>query len=141
MLPTVRRWVHQRISGKTPSEQGSAVTGFLFTSLLLTIVLMGLLQLVMIMHTRVMLIDIAGEAARIGGRYGGSTNQGITHAQQLLTTVPGKHTVTATPTTIGGRQAITVNIAAELPILGPYGIPGGLKVQGSGFIEEIVSSS
>lgn len=42
------------------NEQGSAAVGFLFTSLLLTMVLMGLLQLVMVMHTRVLLIDIAG---------------------------------------------------------------------------------
>lgn len=73
----------------------------------------------------------------MGGRHGADPAHSVAHAQSLLATVPGEQTVTASTTTLGGRDAIRVEIDAELPVLGPYGIPGALHVDASGYVESI----
>ncbi|WP_019148356.1 hypothetical protein [Timonella senegalensis] len=116
-------------------EQGSAVVGFAYTSALLTLLFLSLLQVAFIMHTRVVLIDIAGEGARAAGRHGSSLAQGESHARELLTQVPGEHTVSSRVSSHQGFRIVEMTVQGTLPVIGAFGVSNGLSVTGRGVVE------
>lgn len=126
--------------GRPTGERGSAVAGFALTAGLTTLVFVIVLQFAFVLHTKAVLIDAAGQGARVAARHDSGTGQGVARTVQLLESVaPGaKITTSVQSLTVGER--IEVEVAATLPILGSFGIPGLLKAKGHAIKEAYAPS-
>lgn len=119
-------------------EDGSAVVGFVFTSLLVTLLFLALLQVALAMHARIMLIDIAGQGARVAGRHDSSLSEGKDYARELAQQVPGEHEVSAQIIEKDGLQIVEFTVTGTLPVLGTLGVPHGITATGHGMVETYV---
>lgn len=110
---------------------------FIAVSALVTLVLLGLLQVTLALHVRNTLVDCASEGARYGGLADRGPGDGAARTRDLITMSLGggyADEVTAGYTTVEGLQVVEVRVRAPVPALGLWG-PGELTVRGHGMVE------
>ncbi len=115
-------------------ETGSAPVSFLLTSLLLITVFLGLIQGALIMHSRNVLTDIAGEAARQGARLDATRSDAVEYAN-LRSGQFKNFSAKTSEQKAGGRDLIVVQISASVPVLGMFTVPTKLHASGRAVIE------
>lgn len=118
-------------------EQGSAPVGFLFTALLSIVLFLMLIQVALTLYTKVVLVDAAGEGARVAGYLGSDLEAGIARTRALIQETDQDAAVTGRIFEAGGTQMIEIRIDASLPILGAFRLPGGLTAVGQGIVETL----
>lgn len=99
-------------------------------SLLLTVVLLGVVQLALALHVRTLLTDAAAEGARYAALHGSDLGAGEERAADLITmTLPAGYAedVDGGYEQYGEVTLVTVRVSAPLPVLGLLG-PGGTIV-------------
>ena len=104
---------------------------------LLTLVLLGLLQVTLALHVRNTLVDCASEGARYGGLADRTPADGAARTRQLIGMSLGEGyagDVTARYTTTGGLRVVEVTVEAPVPAIGLWG-PGRLQARGHGTVE------
>src|SRR5690625_7393678 len=70
---------------KAADERGSAIVDFLLVSLLVTVLMLGVVQLALTLHVRNILIDSAGEGARYAALDGRDITDGEARPQAVST--------------------------------------------------------
>lgn len=106
---------------------------------LLSLVLVAVAQFGFVLHVKNTATAHVIEGARFGARLGNSPQQGADRAEFLLQeSLPGTESVelAATRTTIDGISIVQVDAHLTLPVLGPFGPAGALKVTGQAFAED-----
>jgi hypothetical protein len=119
-------------------ERGSAVADFAMVSSLVAVLFVAVFQLGLALHIRNTLISCAAEGARLGARADADPAAGADRARELIrASLSDRYTgqVTARVVDVGGVQAVAVDVAAPLPVIGPLGPDGRLRVTGRAFLE------
>ena len=119
-------------------ERGSAVADFAMVSGLVAVLFVAVFQLGLALHIRNTLISCAAEGARLGARADADPADGADRARELIrASLSDRYTgqVTARVVDVGGVQAVAVDVAAPLPVIGPLGPDGRLRVTGRAFLE------
>ena len=134
----VRVRVRLRVGAGRSGERGSAVTDFVMVSALVAVLFVAVFQLGLALHVRNTLISCASEGARLGARADADPDDGAARARELITaslTARYARQVTAHVVDAGGVQAVAVEVVAPLPVIGPLGPDGALRVTGRAFLE------
>lgn len=114
-------------------EAGSASAEFVMVAVLLVTLVLGVLQLGAVFLVRNTALDAAAEGARWAALAGNSPDDGVRRARSELSVALGPayaQNVQAAMTTWQGRPVVAVTVTAPLPILGPIGLPGALRLTG-----------
>lgn len=102
-------------------------------SLLLTVVLLGVVQLALALHVRTLLTDAASEGARYAALHGSDLGAGEQRAAELITTtLPAGYAddVAAGYESHGDVTLVTLTVRAPLPVLGLLGPDATIVVTG-----------
>jgi Tfp pilus assembly protein PilX len=119
-------------------EQGSQVVGHVLVQVLVVFVVLGLLQMAFVLHSRNVAIDAASEAARRAALLGASIEDGEARANALLNGTLGtddSRSITVYETIRLGEPIVVAEVAMTLPILGPLGFSQSLVVSASAWKE------
>jgi Flp pilus assembly protein TadG len=122
------------------SETGSATAEFSLVIGLLTLLVLGVLQLALALHIRNTLIDAAAEGARYGALADGSAELAQDRTRELITIAVGEQYAQNIHVVIGDYQsgrATIVTVTAPLPLLGLFGPDNALEVVGRAPVEGI----
>lgn len=114
-------------------DEGSAVVEFVFVSMMLLALVLGVLQLALILHVKNTVQDAASEGARWAALADSSPAAGMLRTKELITSSVGaaySQNVSVTTTTWLGVPAVAVTVRAPLPVLGLWGPVPGLEVTG-----------
>src|SRR5690606_28638791 len=98
-------------------DRGSAVVDFLLVSLLLTVLMLGVVQLALALHVRTMLTDAAAEGARYAALHGSDLSQGEERTAELIAmTLPASYaqSIDAAYEDYGEVTLVTVTVSAPL---------------------------
>jgi hypothetical protein len=128
----------QRRRGWPLGEGGSAVADFTMVSALVAVLFVAVFQLGLALHIRNTLISCASEGARLGARANADPDDGAARARELIrSSLADRYArqVTARVVDAGGVQAVAVEVVAPLPVIGPLGPDGRLRVTGRAFLE------
>lgn len=120
------------------SERGSAVVDFLLVSVLLTLVVLAVAQLALALHVRTLLTDAASEGARYAALYGSDLESGRQRVADLIEmTLPHGYSddIVADLTTDAGVTLVSMKVTAPLPVIGFFGLAGGVTVTGRAVAE------
>ncbi|MCL1900722.1 MAG: pilus assembly protein [Promicromonosporaceae bacterium] len=122
------------MSGYTSrSAQGSAVAEFALVSALVAFVFSGFAQVVFTVHVRGVLQSAATEGARVAARADRWEADGAARARYLITSaLPAAYAedIAVETSTRDGLTVISVVVRAPLPLLGPLGPTGALRIVG-----------
>lgn len=120
-------------------DRGAAVVDFTLTSVLLVFIFLAVFQLGLALHVRNTLISCAAEGARHGARQGSSPDQGAARTRDLIgTSLSGRYAsdvAARVDSTSAGVRVVVVDVTAPVPVVGPLGPAGGLRVSGRAFLE------
>lgn len=122
-------------------ERGSAVVEFTLVMPLVLIVMLGVLQLALAMHIRSTLISAAAEGARIAAMMGTDLAAGVERTEEILmNNMAGAAVtdVTAQRATRDGFHIITVDVTADLPLIGFFG-PTRMQFTGTAMDEQWIT--
>ena len=114
-------------------ERGSAPVEALLVGILLTVLVLGVLQLALILHVRNTLTDAAAEGARTAALADNTLAHGVHRTEQLIVAAIGEgyaRDVTAGYGEYLGHPAVIVTVRAPLPLLGLWGFPDSVEVSG-----------
>lgn len=103
------------------------------TSVIAIFTVMAVLQLAFALHVKNSLTAFAVEGARHGARADAVPGAGIDRAHELADRASAGtavQSVTQSQEVVGGRPVVVVEITADLPVLGPWGIGQELTVRG-----------
>lgn len=106
---------------------------FVFVSLMLLALVLGVLQLALMLHVRNTIQDAASEGARWAAFADSSPAAGVARTRELIASSVGNayaHNVSVKPTKWLGVPSVAVTVTAPLPILGLWGPVPGLEVTG-----------
>ncbi|WP_241681222.1 TadE/TadG family type IV pilus assembly protein [Pseudactinotalea terrae] len=106
---------------------------FLLVSLLLTVLVLGVVQLALALHVRTMLTDAAAEGARYAALHGSDLAAGEARTAELIAmTLPDRYAqeIETGYDTYGDVTLVTVTVSAPLPVLGLFGPSGTVVVTG-----------
>lgn len=120
------------------TEHGSAVADFALVSALVAVLFVAGFQLGLLLHIRNTLVSCAAEGARLGARANADPQDGAARARELITaSLSDRYAqqVSAHVVDAGGVQAVAVEVVAPLPVIGPLGPDGRLRVTGRAFLE------
>lgn len=115
------------------AERGSAVVDFLLVSLLVTVLVLGVVQVALTLHVRNVLIDAAAEGARYAALDGRSLDEGEGRTRGLISsTLPGAYAQAVRADLIqhDGVSLVEVRVQAPIPVLGLLGPSGVVDVTG-----------
>lgn len=121
-----------------PRERGSAVADFALVSGLVALLFVAVFQVGLALHIRNTLIACAAEGARLGARADAQPEEGAARARDLISASLSPRFaqgVTASVVEADGVELVAVSVAAPLPVLGPLGPDGRLRVVGRAFRE------
>lgn len=126
---------HPRVVLKSlrSSDEGSAAVEFVFVGILLTFLTLGILQLALTLHVKNTIHDAVSEGARWAALADSSAEAGIQRTSELIATSIGPQF--ATDITVSqeawlGAPATVVTVRSALPVVGLWGLSGGLEVSG-----------
>jgi hypothetical protein len=120
------------------SERGSAVADFAMVSSLVAVLFVAVFQLGLALHIRNTLVSCASEGARLGARADADPEDGAARARELISASLSQRyagSVTARLVDADGVEAVAVEVVAPLPVIGPLGPDGRLRVVGRAFLE------
>ena len=120
------------------AERGSAVADFAMVSGLVALLFLAVFQVGLALHIRNTLIACAAEGARLGARADAVPEDGATRARALIgDSLSSRFArgVTADVVETGGVRVVVVEVLAPLPVIGPLGPDGRLRVVGRAFLE------
>lgn len=120
-------------------ESGSAVAGFLLVSLLVTVMFLGLVQVVVVVHVRAMLIDCAAEGARLAARADRGLAEGEERTRELIAASLSPSyadAVAAVYVSEGDLNLVQVQVSAPVPAIGLWSAGGTVTVTGHALREE-----
>ena len=118
-------------------ERGSAVAENAMTSVVIVAVFLLVCQFAYAAHVRSSLTMAAAEAARVGARVDGGVDAAQAKARDLLAEGGGRHArVSAGSTSEAGVAVMRVDITAQVPVLGPFGVGLDLHTSGRAVIED-----
>ena len=122
------RWSH---------DEGNASVEFALVAPLLMLIGIAVLQLMLALHIRTVITSAAIEGARVGALVGSDLVIAEQRTREVLlaniagTTVANVH---ASRTTLAGVPMIAVQVDAELPLLGVYGLTT-MSLTGHAYVE------
>jgi len=122
------RWSH---------DEGNASVEFALVAPLLMLIGIAVLQLMLALHIRTVITSAAIEGARVGALVGSDLVTAEQRTREVLlaniagTTVANVH---ASRTTLAGVPMIAVQVDAELPLLGVYGLTT-MSLTGHAYVE------
>ena len=114
-------------------DDGSAAAEFVMVAALLTVLTLCVLQLGAALLVRNTVLDAAAEGARFGALADNSPGDGVARTRELISTAIGADYAGDVRVATGewrGHPAITVTVRTTLPVIGLFGIGGGLEVAG-----------
>ena len=106
---------------------------FLLVSVLVTVLVLGVVQLALTLHVRTVLIDSAAEGARYAALDGNSLVDGAARTRWLIgSALPAEYAqqVDTGRADYRGVQVVEVRVAAPIPVLGLLGPEGVIDVTG-----------
>ncbi len=105
------------IQSPAADDSGSAVAEFVFVSILLAALALGLIQLTLVLHVRNTLLASASDGAHIAALADRSEGDGRRRAIEVAEAALGGRSVTVTATTsvVGGVATVEVVAATALP--------------------------
>lgn len=121
-------------------DRGSAVVEFTLVGILLTVLVLGVLQLGIALHVRNTVLDAAAEGARFGALADNTPADGVQRTRALITEAIGADYAGDIDVATGswqGHPAVTVTVHTTLPVIGLLGIGGALEVAGHAAIETL----
>ena len=127
-----------RVRRHQAAELGSAVADFAMVSGLVALLFLAVFQVGLALHIRNTLIACAAEGARLGARADAVPEDGATRARALIgdsLSPRFARGVTADVVETGGVRVVVVEVLAPLPVIGPLGPDGRLRVVGRAFLE------
>lgn len=120
-------------------DRGSAVAEFAMVGSLVVVLFLAAFQVGFSLFVRNTLIADAAEGARFGARFDSSPAAGAQRTRQLIgaSVSPryGQH-VTAREERRAGVTVVVVEVAAPLPVVGPFGPSQTLKVSAHAYKEK-----
>jgi len=120
-------------------ESGSALVDFLLVAVLVTVLVLGVVQLALILHVRTVLVDSAAEGARHAALDGSTLADGATRTRWLIaSTLPAAYADQVQVGRAGyrGVDVVEVRITAPVPVLGLLGPSGMIDVTGRAVDEQ-----
>ncbi|MEJ5866118.1 TadE/TadG family type IV pilus assembly protein [Pseudokineococcus sp. 5B2Z-1] len=129
----------RRLTTATRDDRGAAVVDFALVSALLTLVLVGVVQLAVVLHVRATVVDCAAEGARYGALADRTPEDGAERTRELLTAALSPayaRDVRASVRAVGGRELVEVRVRAPLPVAGLVGVGDALDLTGRGLVVE-----
>lgn len=121
-------------------DAGSAVAEFVMVGALLTMLTLSVIQLGLALHIRNTVLDAASEGARFAALADSSLGEGVGRSRDLITTAIGPgyaEDVTASYGRYLGHPSAIVTVRTPLPLIGLFGIDGGLEVTGHAAVETL----
>ncbi len=109
-------------------------------SALLTVLTLSVLQLALALLVRNTVLDAAAEGARFASLADNTPADGVARTADLIATAIGPRyaqNVTADRGSFLGHPTVTVSVSAPLPLVGLFGLDGGLEVSGHAAIEVV----
>lgn len=129
-----------RRPGRRTGERGSAAAEYAMVSGLVVLFFLAAFQLGLSLYIRNTLIAHAAEGARYGARADSTPSDGAERARKLIrSSVRASYAdnVSASRTTTSdGTAVVQVRVVAPLPVVGPWGPSGELKVTGRAYAED-----
>jgi Flp pilus assembly protein TadG len=114
-------------------ERGSAIAEFVLVSALLVALFLGVVQLALALHVRVLVVDAAAEGARVAARTDRDLGDGATRTRDLLTAALDERyarDVSVREAERDGLPVVEVTVRAPLPVVGLLGPSGMLTATG-----------
>jgi hypothetical protein len=121
-------------------DAGSAVAEFVMVGALLTMLSLSVIQLALALHIRNTVLDAASEGARFAALADSSLGEGVARSRDLITMAIGPgyaEDVTASYGRYLGHPSTIVTVRTPLPLIGLFGIDGGLEVTGHAAVETL----
>jgi Flp pilus assembly protein TadG len=120
-------------------ERGSAVAEFVLVSALLVALFLGVVQLALALHVRVLVVDAAAEGARVAARTDRDLAAGAARTRDLLATALDERyarDVSVRETVRDGLPVVEVTVRAPLPVVGLLGPSGTMTAEGHALDED-----
>jgi Flp pilus assembly protein TadG len=114
-------------------EAGSAAAEFVMVAALLTVLVLGVVQLGVALLVRNTVLDAAAEGARYGALADNRPADGVGRTRDLIATAIGAdyaRDVSVSTAEWRGVPAVTVTVRTTLPVIGLFGVGDGLEVAG-----------
>lgn len=105
---------------------------------LVALLFVAVFQVGLALHVRNTLISCASEGARLGARADADPEAGAARTRELISSSLSERfsrNVSARLVDADGVQAVAVEVVAPLPVVGPLGPDGRLRVVGRAFLE------
>lgn len=132
-------WRAARLAADGRNERGSAVVDFVLVSVLVLALFLGIVQVVLAVHVRAIVIDSAGEGARLAGRADRSPSDGVERTRTLIDAALSERfaqEITAREIERDGLRVVEVTVTTPLPVVGLLGPSRSLTVSGHALKEE-----
>jgi len=126
------------LKSRLREDSGSAVAEFVMVGALLTVLTLSVIQLGLALHIRNTVLDAASEGARFAALADSSLDEGVARSRDLITTAIGPGyalDVTAIYGRYLGHPSTIVTVRTPLPLIGLFGLDGGLEVTGHAAVE------
>ncbi len=111
---------------------------FALVSVVLVLMFLATIQIGYALHVHNTATAHVIEGARVGARADNTPQDGVARAVELLeTTLPGRYgtTVSGERSRSGGVAVVRVTAELPLPVIGPLGVPGTMRVTGQAYAE------
>lgn len=129
---------------RTPADargdRGAAVVEFALVSILLTVLVLGVLQVGLALYVRNTLVACASAGARYGANADRTPADGAVHTEQLVSqSLAHRYAVDVSGDVEvrDGAEVVVVEISAPLPVVGLIGPGGGITVRGHALREGV----
>lgn len=119
-------------------DRGSAVAEFVMVGTLLTMLTLAVLQLGLALLVRNTVVDAAAEGARFGSLADNTLADGRQRTIDLIAEAVGASYAQDVSVITGeylDHPAVIVTVRTPLPLLGLWGVDGGLEVSGHAAVE------
>lgn len=126
------------MSTRHHEDRGSAIVDFVLVAPILIAVALAALQVILVMHVRIVLTSAAAEGARAAALAGADPRAGQRRAQAIIdeTIASGSvESITVSRESWGRDSVMALEIEARLPLLGLLG-PSTLRVKGHSWQEQ-----
>ncbi len=121
---------HERTQDE-PGDAGAAVVEFVLVSALLLGLFLGIAQLGFALYVRNTLVACAADGARYAANADRTPAEGAEQARELIRrSLPDRFAGDVAAGYEPGSDAVFVEIRADLPLLGPWGVPNRLVLRG-----------
>lgn len=137
--PSLRRCRARFGRRRRRSDEGSAVAEFTMTSALVVVVFLVVCQFAYAVHVRSTLTMAAAEGARVGARVGADGQEARAKAVEIAEQSLSSHyaqDVESHLSSESGAPVMKVDIAAPVPVLGPWGVGLTLHTSARAVMEE-----